>query len=95
MSIKSFRSQTANDVFLGDNTKHARKLPTEVWTATVRRLDMLHSAVSLKALAAIPGLHLQKMDADHYRIRINNKYRIAFRFEDGDVFDVEIEEAED
>ena len=95
MSIKSFKSITAQDVFLGDNTKAARKLPKEVWSSASRRLDVLHSTRTLAALATVPGMRLRKEGADLYRIRINNKYRIAFRFEDGDAYDVDIEEADD
>lgn len=95
MSIKNFRSQMANDVFLGNNTRAARRLPQEVWTAAVRRLDILYTTQRLTELAAIPGFHLRKADDGSYYIRINNKYRITFRYEDGDAYDVDIEEAED
>lgn len=95
MSIKNFRSQMANDVFLGDNTKAARRLPRSVWAAAARRLDILHTAQRLMDLAAIPGFHFRKADDGSYYIRINNKYRVTFRYEDGEAYDVDIEEAED
>lgn len=95
MSIKNFRSQMANDVFLGDNTKAARQLPRDVWHAAARRLEILHAAARLTDLAAVPGFRLRKMADNTFRIRINNKYRIVFRYEDGIAYDVDIEEAED
>lgn len=95
MSIKSFSSQTANDVFLGDNTNQARKLPMEVWPAAVRRLELLNGAKSLRELVSVPGLRLEKLDDGFHRIRINNKYRIKFRFEDGEAHDVDIEKGDE
>ncbi len=95
MSIKNFRSQMANDVFLGDNTKAARRLPREVWTAAVRRLDILHTTQRLTDLATVPGFHFRKADDGSYYIRINDKYRITFWYEDGEAYDVDIEEAEE
>ena len=47
----------------------------------------------MRDLAAIPGNQLEALTGDRkgqYSIRINDQYRICFRWKDGDAFDVEI-----
>jgi proteic killer suppression protein len=47
----------------------------------------------LRDLAAIPGDRLEALKGDRkgqYSVRINDQYRICFRWKDGDAFDVEI-----
>ncbi len=95
MAIKSFKSQTAQDIFLGDNTKAARKVAQKAWTAASRRLQLLHTAAKLSDLSMIPGLRFEPLKHDRpgfYSIRVNDQYRITFRFEDGEAYDVEVED---
>ena len=57
------------------------------------RLDRLQAATSLEDLAAIPGHRLEKLAggrAGQYSIRINDQYRICFRWKDGAAEEVEI-----
>ena len=57
------------------------------------RLDRLQAATSLEDLAAIPGHHLEKLmgeRAGQYSIRINDQYRICFRWKNGAAEEVEI-----
>ena len=56
------------------------------------RLRFLNAATSLSDLR-LPGLHLEPLKADRkgqYSIRINDQWRICFRWESGDAVDVEI-----
>lgn len=95
MPIKSFASDTARDLFLGDNTKAARKVARHAWTAASRRLQILHQAQRLSELASLPGLRFEPLKHSRpgfYSIRVNDQYRITFRFEDGDAYDVEVED---
>ena len=58
-----------------------------------RRLLQLNAAGSLDSLNAPPGNQLKALKGDRsgsYSIRINDQWRICFRFEDGDAYDVEI-----
>ena len=58
-----------------------------------RKLAMLDAAASLDFLRAPPGNRLEKLSGDRsgqWSIRINERWRICFRWEDGDVWDVEI-----
>jgi proteic killer suppression protein len=56
------------------------------------KLALLNSAASLMDLS-LPGLRLEKLSgnrAGQYSIRINDQFRICFRWRDGDAHDVEI-----
>lgn len=83
--IKSFGNETARDIFNGDNTKEARKLPRELWPVAVRKLDQLNAAISLIDLRMPPGNRLEALRGDltgHHSIRINDQYRITFKWTD-------------
>ena len=57
------------------------------------RLTQLDAATRIEDLRLPPSNHLQTLEADRsgqWSIRINNQWRICFRFENGDAFDVEI-----
>lgn len=57
------------------------------------KLDMLNAAVNLKSLLIPPNNRLEKLRGDcagQYSIRINDQWRVCFRWDDGDAWDVEI-----
>lgn len=92
MPIKSFADQTTADIAAGDNTKAARRMPQRVWTAARRRLDLVHDAKSLSDLR-LPGLNLEPLKFSlpgFYSVRVNDQYRIVFRFVEGAAYDVQI-----
>ncbi|WP_309295468.1 type II toxin-antitoxin system RelE/ParE family toxin [Nitrosomonas sp.] len=58
-----------------------------------RKLQMLESANTIEDLRSPPGNRLEKLSGDRsgrWSIRINNRWRICFRFENGNACDVEI-----
>ncbi|MFM7783982.1 MAG: type II toxin-antitoxin system RelE/ParE family toxin [Gammaproteobacteria bacterium] len=58
-----------------------------------RKLLFLHRALRLDDLRVPPGNRLEALKGERkgqYSIRINDQWRICFRWEDGDAFDVEI-----
>lgn len=58
-----------------------------------RKLDHLHAAATLSDLGAIPGNRLEALAADRlgqYSIRVNDRWRICFRWVEPDAFEVEI-----
>ena len=59
----------------------------------IRKLQQLHAATTLDFLRIPPGNRLEALRGDRHgqhSIRINDQFRICFRFESGDAFDVEI-----
>ena len=87
--IKSFRCKDTQGIF--ENRKPRRFL--SIALVTERKLQMIDSAKSLLDLRSPPGNRLEALKGDRkgfWSIRINDQWRICFRFEGGDAFDVEI-----
>jgi proteic killer suppression protein len=91
--IISFRDRGTEDIFDGEDSKAARKtLPPQLHDKAGATLDRLNSAVSLQSLS-LPGLRLEKLRGDRagqHSIRINDQYRVCFRWSDAGAEDVEI-----
>ncbi len=91
--IRSFRDRGTEDIFDGSNSKAARRtLPVALHGIAAGKLDRLNSAVSLRSLS-LPGLRLEALKGDRsgqHSIRINDRYRICFRWTDDGAADVEI-----
>jgi proteic killer suppression protein len=92
--IRSFVDAATEDVFNGRNTGQARrKCPLGLWPVARRRLDQLDSAERLDDLRVPPGNRLEALVGDRkgeHRIRINDQYRICFRWQRGDAHNVEL-----
>jgi proteic killer suppression protein len=88
--IRSFRDREAERIFLRERrTKFAHPLPK----LALRKLLLLNAAESLDDLRVPPGNRLEKLVGDRrgqYSIRINDQWRVCFRWEDGDAHEVEI-----
>jgi toxin HigB-1 len=92
-SIVSFSDRGTEDIYDGTDSKAARAtLPSELHRRAGRVLDQLDAAVSLRSLS-LPGLRLEKLKGDRrgqHSVRINDQYRICFRWTDTGVDDVQI-----
>jgi toxin HigB-1 len=91
--IRNVASKAAQDIYDGVNSRHARKLPRELHAKIQRLLDQLNAAVAVETLKAPPGNRLEKLKGDwegFWSLRINDQWRIVFRWEDGDALDVDI-----
>lgn len=81
------------DVYDGINSRHARKLPKDLHDRAGRLLDQINAAPSLGTLKAPPSNRLEKLKGDHekfWSLRINDQWRIVFRWEGADALDVKI-----
>jgi proteic killer suppression protein len=88
--IRSFRDKETERVF---NRLPARRLPSDITRAARRKLLILNAAEKLSDLRIPPGNRLEKLSGDRrgqHSIRINERWRICFRWRDGDAYDVEI-----
>ena len=88
--IESFADVEAERVFRGEV---ARKLPPGIQRAARRKLMYLHYAKDLRDLYAPPGNRLEALHGDRagqYSVRINDRWRICFRWSSGAARDVEI-----
>ena len=88
--IKSFRDYNAQKVF---QRHRVRRWSLELQRLALRKLLILDAAETLDDLRSPPGNRLEKLSRDRageYSIRINDQWRICFRWRDGDAEDVEI-----
>jgi proteic killer suppression protein len=94
MAIASFGDTSTEDVFHGQNTKQARKLPKQLWDVIRRKLDLVNAAQSLQDLRVPPANRLEEMRhrPGFHSIRVNDQYRVVFRFVDGTATDVTCED---
>jgi len=92
--ILGFGDRGTEDVYDGKNTTRARrKCPQQLWETAHRKLDQLDSATELNDMAVPPGNRLEKLRGDRagqHSIRINEQYRICFRWTKAGPDDVEI-----
>jgi proteic killer suppression protein len=84
--IRSFGDAATADVYYGRATKAARRLPKPLWPVVRRKLDALHRARTLEDLRLPAGNRLEALKGDRsgtFSLRLNDRYRITFRFEGG------------
>ena len=88
--IRSFRDKETEKVF---RREASRKFPSVLQLQAQRKLLILDGAEALQDLRIPPGNRLEKLRGDRegqYSIRINDQWRICFRWADGGADDVEI-----
>lgn len=89
--IQSFVDATTADLWAERNSKAARRVPRDIWPIVLRKLTLLDSGQRLEDLAAVPGNRLEALAGDRkgqHSIRVNQQYRITFRWETHDAYDV-------
>ena len=89
--IRTLGDDTTRDIWNGVNSKAARRIPRELWPNVRRKLDQIDAVTTLDDLKVPPGNRLHPLGGDmrgRHAVRVNDQYRIVFRFEGGDAFDV-------
>ena len=90
--IRSFRDKETERIFAQQRSK---RYPPEIQRRALIKLMMLDSAEELDDLRSPPTNKLEKLSgarSGEYSIRINRQWRLCFRFENGEVHDVVIED---
>jgi proteic killer suppression protein len=88
--ILSFRDSETERIWTG---RRSRKLPNDIQDKALVKLRMLHRSKRLADLQVPPGNHLEALRGDRagqHSIRINDQWRICFRWNEGGPSDVEI-----
>lgn len=92
--IRSFCGDGAEDIFNGRATRAARQsLPQSLWRVALRKLEALDSAETVQDLRVPPGNRLELLKGDRggqHSIRVNDQFRICFRWTEAGPEDVEI-----
>lgn len=86
MSIRSFKDPATADLYHGRNTSRARRFPQNIISASLRKMDMLNAAHKLDDLRSPPGNRLEALQGDlagYHSIRVNDQWRIIFRWNNG------------
>jgi proteic killer suppression protein len=92
--IRSFRDRGTEDLFDGADTPAARRVcPRNLWPVARRKLDQINRVRNVLELAVPPGNRLERLRgnrAGQQSIRVNDQYRICFRWEAGNAYEVEV-----
>jgi proteic killer suppression protein len=93
--IRSFADETSADLFRERNTRAARRIPRPLWRVAQRKLKALDVASRLDDLKVPAGNRLERLKGERalrYAIRINDQYRVTFRWEQADAYEVRVED---
>lgn len=91
--IRSFSDAATEALFHGEGGKELRRLPPDIRSTAIRKLDLLSAAAELRDLRIPPGNRLEALKGDlqgMHSIRINDQWRVLFRWDSGDVHEVAI-----
>ncbi|MBI4232207.1 type II toxin-antitoxin system RelE/ParE family toxin [Candidatus Peregrinibacteria bacterium] len=88
--IKTFKCKETEGIF---ERLASLKLPRDIQKAALRKLNIIHAAVSINDLRVPPGNRLEQLSGKRrgqYSIRVNEQWGICFKWEENNAYDVEI-----
>ncbi|HVM71039.1 MAG TPA: type II toxin-antitoxin system RelE/ParE family toxin [Anaerolineales bacterium] len=88
--IKTFKNALAQSIY---QRRASRKLPIDIQQVALRKLRMINNAISLNDLRIPPANRLEKLGGSRegqWSIRVNDKWRICFEWQERDAYNVEI-----
>jgi len=88
--IKTFADRHTQELY---ETGKSRRFPPDIRGRAMRRLEYIDHATGVEDLKVPPGNRFHELERERkgqYSISVNNQWRICFRFEDGDAYDVEL-----
>lgn len=88
--IASFRDKETEKLWRSGKN---RSLPADLQRRAFKKLAILNAAIALDNLKVPPGNQLGALREDRavqYSIRVNDQYRLCFRWRNGNAFDVEV-----
>jgi proteic killer suppression protein len=89
--IRSFADQTTAGLFAERSTRAARRIPASLWPVVRRKLKWLDVAQRLSDLGSPPGNRLEALKGNwkgRHSIRVNDQYRLTFRWEGDNAYEV-------
>lgn len=91
--IASFGDAVAEDLFHGRSTARVRRLPPDVLRTAIIKLDLIDAAAAIRDLRSPPGNRLERLRGELdglHSIRVNDQWRIVFRWSGDDAHDVRL-----
>jgi proteic killer suppression protein len=88
--IKTFNNDETLKIYL---RQRSQRLPSDIQQVALRKLRMINNAVTINDLRVPPANRLEKLSGDRvgqWSIRINDQWRVCFRWEGSDAYDVEV-----
>jgi len=88
--IKEFGDKESEKIW---NAIRSKKLPNEIQNVARRKLRMINNSQNINDLRIPPANRLEKLKGnmnEYHSIRINNQWRIIFKWENNDAYDVKI-----
>ncbi len=93
--IASFGDRATEALFHARSSEAMRRFPPDVARAALRKLDVLNAARNLQDMATPPGNRLEPLRGNLsglHSIRVNVQWRIIFRWDGGDAYDVRVDD---
>ena len=91
--IASFGDKLTETLYHGTANKDLRRLPPEIVNRALRKLDMINAAHDFLDLRSPPGNRLEQLQGDlvgMFSVRVNDQWRIVFRWQDGNAHEVRL-----
>ena len=91
--IASFDDRATEDLFHGRRSARVWRFPPEVAEAALVKMDLLNAATALQDLRSPPGNRLKALRGDlkgMHSVRVNDQYRLVFRWSEGDAYAVRL-----
>ena len=91
--IRNIIGKATQDIYDGTDSRQARTVPHELHGKARRLLDQINASPRIDMLMAPPGNRLEKLRgqlAGYWSIRINDQWRIIFKWQENNAIDVEI-----
>lgn len=91
--IKSFGDSATEELFHSIRSRRTRRFPLEITWSALRKLDVINGAHQLQDLQSPPGNRFKALKGDlkgYYSIRVNDQWRIVFRWSDESAHEVSL-----
>lgn len=91
--IVSFKDNATADLYHGRQTNRVKKFPPDVTRIALRKLDIINAAYRVEDLREPHGNRLKILKGEllgYYSIRVNDQWRLVFRWEGNDAEDVSL-----
>lgn len=96
--IVSFEDRATEDLYHNRPTSRARRFPRDIIGSALVKLDMLNAASTVLDLRSPPGNRLEALKGDlegFYSVRVNDQWRVVFRWESNNAHDVRLTDYHD
>ena len=91
--IVSFGDRATEELYHNRPTSRARRFPPDIVDLALVKMDLLNGAAAVRDLRSPPGNRLEALRGDlkgYQSIRVNEQWRLVFRWKDNNAHDVQL-----